>query len=232
MNRDRGSRVTIVAEGGVSLAKNALSRAGCNMIRFSYQLILALVGLTLISGVALGCSGKAAPAKTVFSQTDSNMEGSARQEPADDAPVSTPPPAMDRRMAASSEMQRGPRGNALSDSADAISGRWSARQDPFGLIPSQWPPDIKLHREARIAKSGAYQKNGYTLVGLISPDKATISGVQGFYLELLSSWESIQVKESAETSDGSPILIIYAERPGARVEVRTEIGTAAFMKSL
>jgi hypothetical protein len=193
------------------------------MIRRSYIFVL-VIGWTILTLAILGCSKQATSAKAPAA----SQIASPRDEMADRIPVSNPESAMERSMPDNQPTQKIKleQNHAISDDIAVPN-----RQDPFNLLPKLWPPDLKLHPDARVAQS-VENKAGYTLVTLIPSDRATVTGVQGFYLELLSSWESLQVHEVTETSKGAPIITIVAERPNAVVEVRTENATPAFMNTL
>ena len=108
-----------------------------------------------------------------------------------------------------------------------------SRQYPFGLYPPDWPVDVVLHPEAAIAKCDAYEKTGHCIVALIPSDRATVQGAQAFHLEsLMNTWQSLQVEPPESNIEGTLVLTIIAERPGANLSVVTMTGSAAFMSTL
>lgn len=110
-------------------------------------------------------------------------------------------------------------------------GRAPSDQDPFGLLPLSWPEDIKIHPDARVAKTGPNGPSGSYVIALVPSDKATREGVQSFYLDLLSSWQSLRVNEIPD-DNGSQMLVIVADRPGASIEISTGTGTAEIIRAL
>jgi hypothetical protein len=109
----------------------------------------------------------------------------------------------------------------------------SSPQDPFGRIPSEWPNDVPIHPDSEVASGGMEQDNPRLFViSLIPSSKATPAGVQSFYLERLSDWQSLEVQEVPGNRDDGPILMIIAERPSARLEVSTGMASGDFMFSL
>ena len=106
-------------------------------------------------------------------------------------------------------------------------------QDPFGLVPLDWPADIKFHPDAKVAQSRPLASDGYFLLALIPSSRATIMGVQTFHIDDLSSWKSIEVDEkSPEVEGGSPVLTIVAERSGAWLKITAQEGQAGSLTSL
>jgi hypothetical protein len=108
----------------------------------------------------------------------------------------------------------------------------TSEQDPFGLLPPNWPESIALQPDAKIAESGVYAMTGLYLIALISSDRATPAGVQGFYIESLSDWETLQVREDPTGVGLPPNLTVIAERPGAEAQVTAGTGSADFMSTL
>jgi len=112
-----------------------------------------------------------------------------------------------------------------------FSTRPPSEHDPFGLMPSAWPPDIPLHPQAWVAESGIYALTGLYIIALVPSDLATVGGVQNFYVTSLSTWESLQVKVYPD-SEGLPTLTIIATKPDITAEISTQEGTLEFMKTL
>jgi len=106
-------------------------------------------------------------------------------------------------------------------------------QDPFGLVPQDWPADIKFHPDAKVAQSRPLASDGYFLLVLIPSSRATIMGVQTFHIDDLSSWKSIEVDEKSPEDDvGSPVLTIVAERSGAWLKITAQEAQAGSLTSL
>ena len=118
-------------------------------------------------------------------------------------------------------------------SMDDFERRGPSEIDPLGLMPSAWPDSIQLHPASRVAYSGRFGTDGYYLVTLISPEHATIPGIQTFHIESFATWESIQVNEEP-TVPGSPNnrLTIVAERDGAWVKIISEQGVEGVLNML
>jgi hypothetical protein len=126
--------------------------------------------------------------------------------------------------------------NSTVQSERAFPTREPSEHDPFGYIPLGWISDCPLHPECYVAYSGVYGQSGLYLVTLISPDQATGPGVQGFHIESLTGWDSIQVSEDDKDEDGndsgSGKLTIVADRPDAELVIITEVAVPGFVASL
>lgn len=106
-------------------------------------------------------------------------------------------------------------------------------QDPFGLIPTGWIDDCPLHPKSYVAHSGRLGYVGFYLVTLVSPDEATIPGVQSYHLETLTDWGSIQVNEDLEETDSAPgKLTITAYKPECELVIISEIAGPEFISNL
>jgi hypothetical protein len=106
-------------------------------------------------------------------------------------------------------------------------------KDPFGLMPVNWPDLVKIHPEAAVAHSGEFGTEGFYLVTLISPNVATIPGVQAFHLESLSTWESVQIDETGDGENGSSRqLVIIAEGANGYVRIVSEQAGSGFLTTL
>jgi hypothetical protein len=118
-------------------------------------------------------------------------------------------------------------------SSDNFDRRAPSDIDPLGLMPSAWPDAIRLHPASKVAYSGKFGTQGYYLVTLISPEHATIPGIQTFHIESFATWESLQVNEEP-IEPGSPNnrLTIVAERDGIWVKVISEQGAEGVLNML
>jgi len=106
-------------------------------------------------------------------------------------------------------------------------------QDPFGLIPADWPTDVRVHPHAKIAQSLPLASEGHFLLVLIPTARATIMGVQSFHIDELSSWESLEVEEAAgEKNENAAVLTIIAERGGAWLKITAEESHPGYLDSL
>jgi len=105
-----------------------------------------------------------------------------------------------------------------------------SENDPFGLLPADWPDNVPLHPEAAVAHSGEFGSEGYYMVTLVSPNLATIPGVQSFHIDSLSMWQSMEIDEVQ--NNGAAQLIIIAEQPGEYVKIISEQATAGFLVTL
>jgi len=111
--------------------------------------------------------------------------------------------------------------------------RKACEQDPFGLMPLEWPDDIPLHPNCRVVYSDRLGSDGFYVVAIVSPKLATGAGVQTFHVDSLSVWESVQVNESAAEGGGQgKVLTIIAERSGAYLKIVSEQPGEGFLASL
>ncbi|MCK4721501.1 hypothetical protein KAU08_12610 [bacterium] len=116
---------------------------------------------------------------------------------------------------------------------DSYQTREPSGQDPFGLIPTGWIDDCPLHPKSYVAHSGRLGYVGFYLVTLVSPDEATIPGVQSYHLETLTDWGSIQVNEDLEETDSAPgKLTITAYKPECELVIISEIAAPDFISNL
>lgn len=113
------------------------------------------------------------------------------------------------------------------------SGSPSDSQDPFGLIPQDWPDDVEIHPSAKIVQRRNLASDGYFLLVLIPSSQATILGVQTFHIDKLSGWESLEVEEgSQDKNEGTPVLTIIGERDGAWLKITAEEAQPGYLESL
>jgi hypothetical protein len=110
--------------------------------------------------------------------------------------------------------------------------RDASSQDPYGLIPVGWINSAPIHPDARVAFSGSFGTGGLYLVTLIPPDSATLEGIQTFYLESLTDWESIQVIDEPQSNENDNTLTIVARKEGAMLEIITEPAPQGFCSTL
>lgn len=116
---------------------------------------------------------------------------------------------------------------------DSYQTREPSGQDPFGLIPTRWIDDCPLHPKSYVAHSGRLGYAGFYIVTLVSPDEATIPGVQSYHLETLTDWGSIQVHEDLEeTASGPDKLTITAYKPDCELVIISEIADSDFIQNL
>ncbi len=115
-----------------------------------------------------------------------------------------------------------------------IQGQDENEQDPFSFIPNGFPEDIALHPDAKVAGGGRNVDNEMYVFMLASSKLVTPGGVQDFHLEELATWESLRVREiPAGGGRGSdPILVIVAEKPGARLEISTARAAPGLVEGL
>ena len=193
-----------------------------NMAQSTLKIRLLVAAWSLLVLSTLGCAAKAVSREKTANMSRPQAAGDAHPFEAANAPVSSG--AQDMMLM---------RPVSLGDTATASSEakREPSEQDPLGLIPLSWPVDIKIHPEAKVAQTGPNGVNGSYIIALVPSDKATREGVQSFYLELLSSWQTLRVQEITDET-GSPTLIILADRPGASIEISTGIGTPDIIRAL
>lgn len=116
---------------------------------------------------------------------------------------------------------------------DSYPTREPSGQDPFGLIPIGWIDDCPLHPKSFVTHSGRLGYTGFYIVTLVSPDEATIPGVQSYHLEALTGWGSIQVNEDlVETARGPGRLTITAYKPECELVIISEIAAPDFLSNL
>lgn len=118
-------------------------------------------------------------------------------------------------------------------SAERMRTMPATSSDPFGLMPVDWPRDVGLHPESRLAYSGEFGTGGMYLVTIAPSDIATSPGMQTYHLESLAGWESLQVSEEPSDSDRqTDALVILAERKGAWLRIVTERAVPGFIETL
>ncbi len=182
-----------------------------NMTKIEVKSLLLVI--LACTWAALGCAGGAggkglssnrSPGAT-FGDTVSELSGGTESESAEYARIPAP--------------------NVAPVLHQALSAN-----DPFGKMPVDWPESVQLHPSSAVAHSGEFGSEGYYLVTLISPDIATIPGVQAFHIESLSTWESMQIEESE--GENTEQLIIIAEQPGSYVKILSEQASTGFLVTL
>lgn len=99
----------------------------------------------------------------------------------------------------------------------------SVKQDPYNLLPADWPADIEFHPDAIVVKAGDFGQGVISALAIVPRQLATPLGIQNYYLSRLVDWETIRVSEK-HTDESDPeqcIYFIFAETPGRNLEICT-----------
>ncbi len=180
-----------------------------------YEIKFLLLALVIAVGGTIGCSAGGAGGKGPSPARPANVHREASMESFDSVPVHEEAAELQDASVAGDE-------SAFWRVAGTQNGRVMSNRDPFGLMPSEWPVDVSLHPQCIVAHSEKFLSDGHLIVTFISPDLATIPGVQTFHVDSLSTWENLEVNEEVPEDGSTARLIIIAERDDAVLRIVSE----------